>query len=77
MFQLSISYPIVHFTVVCSDAWPLNETEVGVDLILKETFQLFYDQDAVILLIRRNLHKKSSEVSIKTRTTPASLSFRG
>ena len=77
MFQLSTSYPIVHFTVVCSDAWPLNETEVGVHLVLKETFLVFYDQDVVIMLIRRNLLKKSGEVSIKTRSTPASLSFRG
>ena len=29
------------------------------------------------MLIRRNLHIKSSEVSIKTRSTPASLSFKG
>ena len=29
------------------------------------------------MLIRRNLHMKSSKVSIKTRSTPASLSFKG
>ena len=29
------------------------------------------------MLISRNLHMKSSEVSIKTRSTPASLSFKG
>ena len=29
------------------------------------------------MLISSNLHKKSSEVSIKTRSTPASLSFKG
>ena len=29
------------------------------------------------MLISTNLHKKSSEVSIKTRSTPASLSFIG
>ena len=29
------------------------------------------------MLIGRNLHKKSREVSIKTRSTPASLSFNG
>ena len=33
--------------------------------------------DAVLVLISRNLHEKSSEVSIKTRLTPASLSFKG
>ena len=29
------------------------------------------------MLISKNLHKKGSEVSIKTRSTPASLSFKG
>ena len=29
------------------------------------------------MLVTRNLHKKSSEVSIKTRSPPASLSFKG
>ena len=29
------------------------------------------------MLISKNLHKKSSEVSIKTMSTPASLSFMG
>ena len=29
------------------------------------------------MLMTRNLHKKSSELSIKTRSPPASLSFKG
>ena len=36
-----------------------------------------YANDAVLMLISRNLHNKSREVSIKTRSTPASLSFNG
>ena len=32
---------IVHFTVVCLVAWPLNESEAGVDLVLMETSLLF------------------------------------
>ena len=32
---------IDHFTVVCSVAWPLNESEAGVDLVLIETLLLF------------------------------------
>ena len=32
-----------------------------------------YVNDAVLMLVGRNLHKESSEVSIKTRSTPASL----
>ena len=30
-----------HFTVVCIVAWPLNESEAGVDLVLIETSLLF------------------------------------
>ena len=62
---------------MCLVAWPLNESETGVDLALIETSLLFFTNDAVLMLIRRNLHNKSSEVSIKTRSTPASLSFKG
>ena len=32
---------IDHFTVVCLVAWPLNESEAGVDLVLMETSLLF------------------------------------
>ena len=32
---------IDHFTVVCLVAWPLNENEAGVDLVLIETSLLF------------------------------------
>ena len=39
----SITYlePIDHFTVSCLVAWPLNESEAGVDLVLIETLLLF------------------------------------
>ena len=30
-------FSIYHFTVVCLVAWPLNESEAGVDLVLIET----------------------------------------
>ena len=30
-----------YFTVVCLVAWPLNESEAGVDLVLIETSLLF------------------------------------
>ena len=32
---------IDHFTVVCLVAWPLNESEAGVDLVLIGTLLLF------------------------------------
>ena len=32
---------IDHITVVCLVAWPLNESEAGVDLVLIETLLLF------------------------------------
>ena len=72
------SEPLIdHFTVVCSVTWPLNESESGVDLALLETSLLFYVNDVVLMLIRRNLHKKSSDVSIKAKSTPTLLSFKG
>ena len=38
---------------------------------------LYFDvNDAVLILISSNLYKKTSEVSIKTRSPPASLSFK-
>ena len=33
--------------------------------------------DGVLMLISRNTPKKSSELCVKTRSTPVSLSFRG
>ena len=35
------TFEIDHFTVVCLVAWPLNESEAGVDLVLIETLPLF------------------------------------
>ena len=62
--------------VACLVAWPLNESEAGVDLVLIQTPLLFFDNDAILMLISSNLHKKSSEVSIKTRSPPTSFSFK-
>ena len=56
---------------------PLNEIEAGVDLVLVETSLPWYVNDAVLMLISRNLHRKSIEVSTKTRSTPASLNSEG
>jgi len=40
---------------MCVVGWPLNGTETGVDLVLIETFLLFLMNDAVLMLISRNL----------------------
>ena len=40
--------PIDHFTVVCLVAWPLNESEAGVDLVLLEILLLFICKFLVI-----------------------------
>ena len=55
------------FTVVCLVTCPLNESEAGVDLVMIQTSLLFL----------QCMLMKSNEVSIKTRSTPASLSFIG
>ena len=59
-----------HFTVTCLVACPLNESEAGGDLALIETFRFSY-VNVVLMLISSNLHNKGSEVSIKSRSTPA------
>ena len=38
--EMSIWYPIVHFTVACLVTWAMNESEAGVDLVLIETLHL-------------------------------------
>ena len=67
---------IYHSTVVCLVAWSLNESEAVVHLDLIETSLLYYANVAVLMLISKNLHEKGSEVSIKTRSIQASLSFK-
>ena len=67
-----------HFTAVqYLVACPLNESEVGGDLVLIETSLFSYVNDAFLMLISSNLQKKSSEVSIKVRSLLASFSFKG
>ena len=75
---MAFNYAIDHFTVVGLVAWPLNESEAGGDLASIDTSLLFFCvNDAVLMLISRSLHNKRSEVSIITRSPPASLSFKG
>ena len=59
---------IDHFTVLCSVTRPLNTGEAAVDLALIQTS---------LALRQRDLHKKSNEVCIKARSTPAPLVFKG
>ena len=66
-----------HVIVACVVAWPSNESEIGVDLALIETSLFSYVSDAVFMLISINLPKKSSKLSIQTRSPPASFSFKG
>ena len=62
---------------MCLVTWPLNESEASVDLVVIQTPSYSYVKDVVLVLIGKKLHKKSSEVSIKTRSISASLSFIG
>ena len=57
----------------------MNASEAGVDLALIQTSLLFSCKCKLvsIFLEQLDLHNKSSEVFIKTRSTPASLPFRG
>jgi len=67
-----------HFTVVGLVAWPLNESETGVDFVFTETSLLFLCKLLLISMKTASFtHNKSSEVSIKTRSPPASLPSKG
>ena len=39
---VSIVFVIGHFTVVCAEPRPLNESEAGGDLVLLQTFSVFH-----------------------------------
>ena len=54
-----------HFTVVCLVAWPLNESEVGVDLVLIETSLLLLCKLIVISLRTVTLTQGKQGGSIK------------
>ena len=60
-------------------ACPLNESEADVDLVLTESSLLFL---GIFLLISMrtascSINRNARKVSIKTRSTPTSLSFEG
>ena len=50
LFVYNRSREIDHFTVVCLVAWPLNESEAGVDLDLIEPSLLFLCKSLVICM---------------------------
>ena len=67
---------IDHFTVVYSVTWPLNGSEAGGGLVLIKT--------SLLLLCKSScsnalwcLNDKTRDVSIKARSPPASLPFKG
>ena len=69
---MSLQKGIDHFTVACLVAWPLNESEA----LIEKSPCLSHLDDVILMLISRNLPKKSSEVSINTRSPLASFSFK-
>ena len=70
-------WSIDHFTVVCSVTWPLHGSEAGGDLALIQTSRCLSCKCTYLALEQLDLHNKSNEVCIKTRSTPASLPFKG
>ena len=59
---------------MCLVAWSLNKSEAGVDLAWIETSLLLCKFPIISI---RTAHRENRQVSIKTRSTPASLSFKG
>jgi len=58
-------------------AWPLNEVRLEVTLLWWKPPYFSYVNDAVLMLISSNSHKKSNEVFNKTGSPPGSFSFKG
>ena len=67
---------LVHFTVVCSVTWLLNGSKAGGDLAVIQTFLPLLCKCTQLALKQFDLHQKSSEVCIKTRSPSASLPFK-
>ena len=59
----------------------MDGREAGVDLVLIQTFLLYYVNQEVTLMLtsifKDNFHNKAKEVCIKTRLTSASHSLEG
>ena len=70
LFQQAIE----HFMIVWRVAWPLNES--GAHIVGWKPPCFSYVNDGILTLICRNLDNKRSEVFIKTRSTPESISFK-
>ena len=55
----------------------MNASEAGGDLALIQTSLLFSFKWQRVSIMKLDLHSKTSEVCIKTRSPPASLPFKG
>ena len=80
-FQLQLRLPTVQEfykidrpTVVCLVAWPLNESEAGVDLVLIETLLLFICKFLLISMRTASLTWEKEEGFYQNKVT-SSLSF--
>ena len=58
LYMLVCTAAIDHFTVSCLVAWPLNESEAGVDLVLIETLLLFICKFLLLMTRSSILHLK-------------------
>ena len=65
------------FTVECLVTRPLNESEVGSDLVMIETSLLLLCKFILISMRTASLTQKKQGGFYQTRSPPASLSFRG
>ena len=62
---------------MCLIAWPLNESETEVNLVLIRNLTAFFFPTNNKTMRTAKKYKKSREVFTKTRSTPASRSFKG
>ena len=67
------AFSIENFKVVCSVTWPLNTSEAAGDIALIQTSLHLSCKCTYLALEQLDLHKKSSQVYIKTKSPPLSL----
>ena len=65
-----------HFTVFCIETRPLNSSAAGDDLLLTQTSPFLLCKSICFNANYVHLHDRNREVSIKARSSPASLPFK-
>ena len=76
-YYLSLHPLVDHFTVVCVVAWPEMKVRLELNFVFIYRNLLAFMSMMLFSCLLVGIYMKCSEVSIKIRSTPVSLSFKG